>query len=842
MKLTRLRLVGFKTFVEPTDFLIEPGLTGVVGPNGCGKSNLVEALRWVMGESSHKSLRASGMDDVIFSGSGNRPGAQHRGSRRSSSTTRDRTAPAGLQRCRPARRLPPHRAGVRLHLSGQRQGGARARRAAPVRRRLHRRALARHGAAGADRRDHRGQAAGAPSHPGGRRRHRRAAFPPARGGAAAAGGRGQPHAPRGRAPADRRSRSRACKRQARQASRYRSLASDIRRAEALLLLIGWREAQATASRRPSARSRRTAARWPSAPASRPRPRATRPSPPMRCPACASGDRPPPSRCSGSSRARQPGRRGEARPRPRRGAGAPQLRARPRPRAREDPDRGRRRARWSGSGRRGRTALADEAEGGRGGRGGGARAARRAGGDAVRFRGRALGRAVGAVADRNARRSAAERAVARGRGAHRQAGARGRTACAATSPRSTPALGPDGASAAARPRWSRSPRRSRRPRTQAQAAREPHVAAARSRRSALRGPVREADRTRPEAGDRSADAAQAALDRHVGATMAARHRRRHGRARLRGGAGRRAGRRSRRLHGSAAPTHWLETGAGGGRSRAARRRRASLADHVDAPAGAARRLAPDRRRGRAPRASGCATLLATGPAARLARGRSLALGRVFHRRRRADPGGAPPRRAQPARRAEAAGRGGARGGRAPAHPGRDRPSSAAAPRRAGRNHGLRGRADDAPRARRRARAPRRGRAPAGRGRGPALGDGRSAEPPDPRGGRGRRAARGAGRPARRPSPRPRELEAALERARATAVRDRQAANDARLLVQNWKREAETRGRRLAAIAHERTAWDERRRRATGQIDEIERRQAEVEAELDGACARRPTPSC
>ncbi|HMO29343.1 AAA family ATPase [Enterovirga sp.] len=73
MKLTRLRIVGFKTFVEPTDVLIEPGLTGVVGPNGCGKSNLVEALRWVMGESSHKNMRASGMDDVIFSGSARRP-------------------------------------------------------------------------------------------------------------------------------------------------------------------------------------------------------------------------------------------------------------------------------------------------------------------------------------------------------------------------------------------------------------------------------------------------------------------------------------------------------------------------------------------------------------------------------------------------------------------------------------------------------------------------------------------------------------------------------------------------------------------------------------------------
>src|SRR5499425_1805861 len=73
MKLTRLRLLGFKSFVEPTDFMIEPGLTGVVGPNGCGKSNLVEALRWVMGESSHKSMRASSMDDVIFSGSNSRP-------------------------------------------------------------------------------------------------------------------------------------------------------------------------------------------------------------------------------------------------------------------------------------------------------------------------------------------------------------------------------------------------------------------------------------------------------------------------------------------------------------------------------------------------------------------------------------------------------------------------------------------------------------------------------------------------------------------------------------------------------------------------------------------------
>ncbi len=73
MRLTKLRIIGFKTFVEPTDILIEPGLSGIVGPNGCGKSNLVEALRWVMGESSHKNMRASGMDDVIFGGSSIRP-------------------------------------------------------------------------------------------------------------------------------------------------------------------------------------------------------------------------------------------------------------------------------------------------------------------------------------------------------------------------------------------------------------------------------------------------------------------------------------------------------------------------------------------------------------------------------------------------------------------------------------------------------------------------------------------------------------------------------------------------------------------------------------------------
>jgi chromosome segregation protein len=73
MKFEKLRLTGFKSFVEPTDFEIRPGLTGIVGPNGCGKSNLLESLRWVMGATSAKALRGDGMEAVIFSGTNNRP-------------------------------------------------------------------------------------------------------------------------------------------------------------------------------------------------------------------------------------------------------------------------------------------------------------------------------------------------------------------------------------------------------------------------------------------------------------------------------------------------------------------------------------------------------------------------------------------------------------------------------------------------------------------------------------------------------------------------------------------------------------------------------------------------
>ena len=191
MKLTRLRLIGFKSFVEPTDFEIEPGLTGVVGPNGCGKSNLVEAVRWVMGEASYKAMRASEMDDVIFSGNTDRPARNH--AEVAVVGRQQRPQGAGrIQRCRDARSLAPHHARARLDVPRQRPRGARPRRHRAVRRRLDRLALAGPGASGPHRRDHPGAARPAP--PRARRggRHFRTACPPPRGGAAAQGRRAQP--------------------------------------------------------------------------------------------------------------------------------------------------------------------------------------------------------------------------------------------------------------------------------------------------------------------------------------------------------------------------------------------------------------------------------------------------------------------------------------------------------------------------------------------------------------------------------------------------------------------------------------------------------------------------
>ncbi len=95
MRFTRLRLNGFKSFVDPTDLVIAEGLTGVVGPNGCGKSNLLEALRWVMGETRASAMRGGGMEDVIFAGTASRP-ARNFAEVALTLDNADRLAPAGF--------------------------------------------------------------------------------------------------------------------------------------------------------------------------------------------------------------------------------------------------------------------------------------------------------------------------------------------------------------------------------------------------------------------------------------------------------------------------------------------------------------------------------------------------------------------------------------------------------------------------------------------------------------------------------------------------------------------------------------------------------------------------
>ena len=184
MQFDRLRLAGFKSFVDAAELAIEPGLTGIVGPNGCGKSNLVEALRWVMGETSAKRLRGGEMDDVIFGGTARPAGAQRRRGgadpRQQRGATRRR-----VQRPRRDRDRAPHRARRGLGLSHQRPRGARARRAAAVRRRRRPARIRRPRQPGAHRRPHQRQADRPPRSSRRGRRHRRASLAPARDRAAA---------------------------------------------------------------------------------------------------------------------------------------------------------------------------------------------------------------------------------------------------------------------------------------------------------------------------------------------------------------------------------------------------------------------------------------------------------------------------------------------------------------------------------------------------------------------------------------------------------------------------------------------------------------------------------
>ena len=95
MRIKRIEVIGFKSFCDRAVIQIDTSVTGVVGPNGCGKSNLVEAVRWVMGEASYKAMRASEMDDVIFSGNTDRPARNH-AEVAVTIDNADRTAPAAF--------------------------------------------------------------------------------------------------------------------------------------------------------------------------------------------------------------------------------------------------------------------------------------------------------------------------------------------------------------------------------------------------------------------------------------------------------------------------------------------------------------------------------------------------------------------------------------------------------------------------------------------------------------------------------------------------------------------------------------------------------------------------
>ena len=257
MKITRLRLLGFKSFVEPTEFLIEPGLTGVVGPNGCGKSNLLEALRWVMGETSYKSMRGAAMDDVIFAGSADRP-ARNIAEVTLFIDNSARTAPAEFNdtdALEVTRRI-EREAGSTYRVNGK---DARARDVqllfADAATGARSPALVRQGRIGEI---ITAKPAGAPPHAGRCRRHCRPAHPPPRGRASPEGGRGQSRAPRRSDRPDRRAIAGAEAPGAPGAALPR-VSGKIREAEALQHHLHW-PARARMSSRRKRRSRQALGR------------------------------------------------------------------------------------------------------------------------------------------------------------------------------------------------------------------------------------------------------------------------------------------------------------------------------------------------------------------------------------------------------------------------------------------------------------------------------------------------------------------------------------------------------------------------------------------------------
>ena len=243
MRIRRLKLSGFKSFVEPSELRIEPGLTGVVGPNGCGKSNLLEAIRWVMGEGSPKSLRGGGMDDVIFAGTASRPPRDSPKSRSSSNGTRMRKVRLAKARSRAGSSValvPP--IGSTARTSAPRMFPCCLR--TPPRARIRRRWSARARSVDHLRQAHR---AAAPS--GGSGRHFRLARA-TQGRRAEASRDGSQPARLGELLSDQEQRASQLRRQARAAERYRQLSDKIRSAEARLVHARWVEADraATAAR------------------------------------------------------------------------------------------------------------------------------------------------------------------------------------------------------------------------------------------------------------------------------------------------------------------------------------------------------------------------------------------------------------------------------------------------------------------------------------------------------------------------------------------------------------------------------------------------------------------